>query len=246
VTTRSKAQDQDSAEALSALEQVRLVVQGLLPEVVRLRETVQYKYDGSPVTDADVLLEQQIASSLLASLGQLRVIGEEFGDSGVSGNGLVALIDPIDGTENFCSGLPEWGVSVGLWRDGDPLASLLMLPELGRYLMTGQEVPLVAHSRISGFSSSRAAGVLAELDEAVEYRISGCAVFNLYSVITGSFCRFSNPVGAYPWDILPGLCLALENNCEVQVDGKDFDGRLVTTSGKHRFDIRHRYGADPR
>lgn len=239
--------DRDTYEgALAALKKIQLVVASSLGEVLALRNSVRLKEDGSPVTEADLLLEERIASSLNGSLGPLRVVGEETGDSGGDDNGMVALIDPIDGTENFCSGLPEWGVSVGIWLDGYPLASLLLLPELGRHLITGSPAPRIPTSRISGFSSSRAPGVLDELSDADEYRISGCAVFNLYAVITGSFCRFANPVGAYPWDVLPGLCLALENNCEVKVDGHDFDGRLIGTAGKHRFDVRHRYGADPR
>ena len=32
---------------------------------------------------------------------------------------------------------------------------------------------------------------------AEEYRVTGCAVYNLINVIRGSFCRFVNPKGAY-------------------------------------------------
>ena len=73
----------------------------------------------------------------------------------------------------------------------------------------------------------------------------GCAVYNLYNVIRGSFARFTNPRGAHAWDLLPGLMLALEHKCDVEVEGKPYHGEFLEPGRKYRVDIRHRYDLHP-
>ena len=43
----------------------------------------------------------------------------------------VWVIDPIDGTRAFISGLPVWGTLVGLTIDGDAVAGLMSQPFTG-------------------------------------------------------------------------------------------------------------------
>src|SRR5690554_4126006 len=102
------------------LESVCDHVDTLMPDIEQRRYDITYKPDNSPVTAADVFLEAEIEQLLRSELPDLRFIGEETYD-GLAGelNGWVAVLDPIDGTENFCSGLKEWGVSLTIWRDGE-------------------------------------------------------------------------------------------------------------------------------
>src|SRR6056297_1752355 len=70
-----------------------------------------------PVTVADRAAERAIRRILDAERPDDRVLGEEEADSpGTSG--LTWVIDPIDGTRAFISGLPTWGVLVAL-DDGE-------------------------------------------------------------------------------------------------------------------------------
>ena len=216
-----------------------------LPTLQVSRYKVTYKSDGSPVTEADVWLEQLIGSHLEKRLPGLRLIGEEsFDFKWESNDGYLAILDPIDGTENFCSGLKEWGVSLSLWHGQTHLGSMLMMPELGEILKTGDSL-VKLHSRITGFSSSYNEKIAQGISESIEYRVTGCAVYNLYNVIRGSFARFVNPKGAYVWDLLPGLMLALEHNCEVLLNDEPYDGRLLDPTQKYRVDIQHRYDLHP-
>lgn len=56
------------------------------------------------------------------------VVGEEAG--GTVGE-RYWIIDPIDGTTNFLSGLPLWAVSIAYVEAGEPVAGALALPMLG-------------------------------------------------------------------------------------------------------------------
>jgi myo-inositol-1(or 4)-monophosphatase len=206
------------------------------------RYQIQYKSDGSPVTAADLLLENRIKDFLSNFEVPITLIGEEsFHSSVIEQFEYVAILDPIDGTENFCSGLKEWGVSFGIWHRQQHLGSLLILPELGLSLMTGDTLEKVSFSRITGFSSSYHDAIATGIKDAEEYRVMGCAVYNIYNVIRGSFCRFINPKGAYIWDLLPGLMLALEHGCEVLLDDQPYNGGFLDPTRKYRVDIRHRY-----
>jgi len=225
---------------------VRALVDGSLPELLARRHDVDWKADGSPVTQADILLERRIGDWLADRLPDLHLIGEESfsGDRPPTGDGWVAVLDPIDGTENFCSGLKEWGVSLSLWHAGAHAGSLLMLPELGEHLATGEPVRRM-RSRITGFSSSLSPEVVAGIAGGGEARILGCAVYNLFNVTRGALARFVNPKGACSWDLLAGLMLAREHGCDILLDGETYDGSFLAPDRKYRVDIRHRYDLHP-
>jgi len=219
------------------LEDACDVIQSALPAIFERRYSIRYKEDGSPVTEADIFIERLIGDWLRQRLDGVVFVGEESHDHrAVDMGGYVVLMDPIDGTENFCSGLKEWGSCLSVWADGQHLGSALMLPELGERLITGDKV-IARQSRITGFSSSFDESILQGIREAGEYRVTGCAVYNLHSVIMGSFKRFINPKGACAWDLMPGLMLALENGCTVFVDDEVFDGKFLQPDRKYRIDI---------
>jgi myo-inositol-1(or 4)-monophosphatase len=230
---------------MSSIDNLILSIKDLvvnkLPEINLSRYSIEYKEDGSPVTQSDKMLENDVKSILQSQLPDLKFIGEESFDfkKRDGDRGYLAILDPIDGTENFCSGLKEWGVSLGIWQEGKHVGSLLMMPELGESLRTGQKIEKV-NSRITGFSSSFTEEIAEGIRDSVEYRVTGCAVYNIFNVIRGSFSRFVNPKGAYIWDLLPGIMLALENGCEVLIDDQVYDGKLLDPTKKYRIDIRHR------
>jgi myo-inositol-1(or 4)-monophosphatase len=231
--------------ATAVLPRVQALIIELLPELQKRRYQITWKPDGSPVTEADTFLEQKLHDLLTSALPGLDFIGEESWVAGQElGTGWVAVLDPIDGTENFCSGLREWGVSLSIWRGGQHQASLLMMPELNEAMSTGS-IHFVPRSRIVGFSSSFSADIGAGLARTPEGRIMGCAVYNLFNVIRGSFTRFLNPKGAYSWDLLAGVALAHEAGCTIEIDGKDYDGQFLEPGRRYCVDIRHRYDLHP-
>ena len=70
-----------------------------------------------PVTVADKGGEKAIRALIERHYPQHGILGEEFGYKEPS-DGLTWIIDPIDGTRAFISGMPTWGVLIGLF-DGE-------------------------------------------------------------------------------------------------------------------------------
>jgi len=91
---------------------------------------VERKPDRTPVTDADLAVEDRIRALLAEQRPDDVVVGEERG--GTAGAGRSWLIDPIDGTKNFLRGVPAWGTLIALLVDGRPVVGVASAPALGR------------------------------------------------------------------------------------------------------------------
>ncbi|GED98223.1 inositol monophosphatase family protein [Gordonia crocea] len=86
------------------------------------------KGDRDFATQVDLDLERFICGELTAQTG-LPCHGEEFGGPPVD-DGLVWVVDPVDGTFNYSTGSPMTGMLVGLCADGEPVLGLTWLPLL--------------------------------------------------------------------------------------------------------------------
>jgi myo-inositol-1(or 4)-monophosphatase len=83
-----------------------------------------------PVTAADRAAEQAMRNLIRKTFPKHGIIGEEFGDE--SGDApYVWVLDPIDGTKSFISGMPAWGTLIGLLKDGLPVYGMMHQPFIG-------------------------------------------------------------------------------------------------------------------
>jgi histidinol phosphatase-like enzyme (inositol monophosphatase family) len=82
-----------------------------------------------PVTEVDRLAEAYLRDRLSARFPDHQIVGEEHGATGSVGR-VRWVIDPIDGTKAYVSGVPLWGVLLGLVVDGVPIAGWARLPYL--------------------------------------------------------------------------------------------------------------------
>jgi histidinol phosphatase-like enzyme (inositol monophosphatase family) len=92
-----------------------------------------------PVTEADREAERAIRGAIGAAFPDHGIVGEEFGTENASARH-VWVIDPIDGTRAFISGLPLWGTLIGLTEDGHAVAGLMAQPFTGEiyYALDGK------------------------------------------------------------------------------------------------------------
>ena len=89
-----------------------------------------------PVTEGDREAERAMRAAIERDYPAHSIIGEEFGTK--DGDEWTWILDPIDGTRAFVSGLPVWGTLIGLYRDGRPHMGLLSQPFTGeRYWSDG-------------------------------------------------------------------------------------------------------------
>jgi myo-inositol-1(or 4)-monophosphatase len=85
------------------------------------------RYD--PVTEADRGIEAFLRERLRSACPGHGIVGEEHGSEGQGGT--YWLIDPIDGTRAFISGMPTWGILLGLVHESRPLVGVMHQPFTG-------------------------------------------------------------------------------------------------------------------
>jgi myo-inositol-1(or 4)-monophosphatase len=91
-------------------------------------ETIQ-KPDQSPVTSADLAVNEVLLSHLLSAFSEDGWLSEESPDRLERlQKRRVWVVDPIDGTKAFISGEPEYCISVGLIEQGRPIVAGIFNP----------------------------------------------------------------------------------------------------------------------
>jgi fructose-1,6-bisphosphatase/inositol monophosphatase family enzyme len=102
--------------------------------------TRKHKEDHSPVTEADHAVEKFLISKIQQAYASQdhAIIGEESGGDWQNSE-FVWAIDPIDGTRVFVDGLPLWGISIGLLRNGEAYRGVVYLPVIDELYYTDDE-----------------------------------------------------------------------------------------------------------
>src|SRR5438128_9841847 len=80
-----------------------------------------------PVTAADRAAETAMRTLIRRTFPDHGIIGEEYGDERAEAE-YVWVLDPIDGTKSFISGMPAWGTLIALLRSGEPVFGLMNQP----------------------------------------------------------------------------------------------------------------------
>ncbi len=90
---------------------------------------VESKDDASPVTIADRRSEELMRERIARQFPDHGVVGEEYGPSN-PGASHQWVIDPVDGTNRFASGHPQFGCLIALLRDNRPILGIIDMPAL--------------------------------------------------------------------------------------------------------------------
>ncbi|MBK9990462.1 MAG: histidinol-phosphatase [Verrucomicrobia bacterium] len=106
---------------------------------------VEFKSDESPVTAADKGAEQLLRSLIAKKFPTHGVIGEEFGNDRPDAE-FVWVLDPIDGTKSFITGVPLFGTLIALMHNGQPVLGAIHQPIL-RQLMVGDNATTTLNDR---------------------------------------------------------------------------------------------------
>jgi myo-inositol-1(or 4)-monophosphatase len=212
-------------------------IKSRLDDVYKLRDLITEKPDGSYVSEGDVLVQSIVYEDMKTLLPHHELISEElapFDDVDWNSGGSYVVLDPIDGTENFVSGLVEWGVGISIYTEGKHVESCIYLPELNQVQITGMPLKTFK-SRIRGLSSSLTKKDLEQLAEGYDYRIIGCSMYNMLNAIKGSYTSFENVRAVACWDVLPGLNLALEHGVAAYVNGEVYKGQILFPTKKYKI-----------
>ena len=106
---------------------------------------VETKGDASPVTAADRGAEELMRGLIAQRFPSHGIIGEEFGPERADAE-FVWVLDPIDGTKSFITGVPLWGTLIALLHRGQPVLGVIHQPVLSQ-LMIGDPTTTTLNGR---------------------------------------------------------------------------------------------------
>lgn len=219
-------------------------------------ESLEKKGEVDLVSEADQASERLLVDGLTDAFPGDSVLGEEGGLAGDPAGLYQWVLDPLDGTTNFVHGLPHFGVSVGLVREGVPVAGVIYVPPSGEMYVgavghgatrNGQSIQVTDASELgdalvaTGFPYDRrgraealATVVARAIARARGVRRCGAACLDLVYVAKGVFGAFWEE-GLAPWDLAAGVALVRAAGGQVTgFEGEPFDlhdGRVVATNG---------------
>jgi myo-inositol-1(or 4)-monophosphatase len=182
------------------------------------------KSGGSPVTEADVVLDAILKQHLLGG-GEGWLSEETRDDLSRLTKERVWIVDPLDGTREFIKGIPEWCVSIAYVVNGVPEAAGICNPAAGQTFLgiRGGGVTLNGRAvRVSSKTGLREARVLASRSEinrggweafaqsGFEIIPTGSVAYKLACVAAGLADLTFTLVPKNEWDVAAGWLLAEE------------------------------------
>ena len=106
---------------------------------------VELKSDQTPVTFADRGAEELLRRMINQNFPAHGIIGEELGAEN-PGAEFVWVLDPVDGTKSFVTGVPLWGTLIALLHRGQPVLGCIHQPVL-QQLMLGDGATTTLNGR---------------------------------------------------------------------------------------------------
>jgi myo-inositol-1(or 4)-monophosphatase len=162
----------------------------------RTSAEISHKDGGSPVTEADLLVDRFLEQRLTPLFPDAGWLSEESLDSTRRlSTDLVLVVDPIDGTRGFAAGNAVWAISVALVRQGRPILGVVHAPALNETYVATQGGGAQLNGRAIFVSSRLAlaegAKVAAPLHFAEDLRQAGLG-FDLQPRVPSLALRITN------------------------------------------------------
>lgn len=183
---------------------------------------VDRKSDNTPVTVADREAEQLMRARIASEFPADGIVGEEYGEQS-GDSGFRWILDPIDGTKSFITGVPLYGTLVGMEYRGESVVGVIEIPALdqrvyaargqGAFSQKGSATPEAAHvsncaklsdaiyltSEIKTFAERNSLSAHNKIEEACWYSRTWGDCYGYYLVATGRAEIMIDP-GISIWD----------------------------------------------
>jgi myo-inositol-1(or 4)-monophosphatase len=148
----------------------------------------------------------------------------------------VWIVDPVDGTQEFVAGIPEWAVSIGLIETGRAVAGGILNSETGECVLGSDETGVIFNGQPAGVRQTTNIGsmlVLASRSEvrrgewdryrhaSFEVQAMGSVAYKLARVAAGLADATWTLTPKHEWDVAAGIALVnAAGGCTFTLDGK--------------------------
>ncbi len=203
----------------------------LLDHFKRGHHEISVKGRGNIVTEADLAAESVILERLREEFPEHAILSEESGaEARLEETPWLWVVDPLDGSRNFASGIGHFAVNIALCYGIEPVVAVTFDPvrnerfwatkDRGAFVndrkLSGSRAASVAESVLGldlGYSDERGKAMLGlgyDIFPNVQtVRVLGSAALGLAYAAAGRFDLYVHSL-LFPWDIAPGILLVRE------------------------------------
>ena len=188
---------------------------------------LEMKKDKSMLTKNDLIVQEKIINLIKKFFPDVRqfICEENFSLSKfkkIDFKKPFAVIDPIDGTENFYAENGMFGTLISINSKFSKKIDLIYLP-VHKVLLTRDNISSInkkpkKNNNITILSTK----CLKHNFEGSKYRIFGSSAFSFYKFLTGEANEFIYCEGAKIWDCFTGLRLSKLINCKLIINNKNW------------------------
>jgi myo-inositol-1(or 4)-monophosphatase len=225
------ARQQDVNRIAEGLQAAADVLRGF-----RSGATPVLRGDGIDVVTAADLAVDRTLRELLCRSGEGWLSEHSADDLGRLETDRVWIVDPLDGTQEFVAGIPEWAVSIGLTESGRAIAGGISNPETGECVLGSDETGVIFNGQPAGVRETTDLErmlVLASRSEvrrgdwnrysSAPFQIQGVGsvAYKLARVAAGFADATWTLTPKHEWDVAAGVALVnAAGGCTFTLDGK--------------------------
>jgi myo-inositol-1(or 4)-monophosphatase len=211
----------------AAIAEAKLVFSRYTPGDI----AAEYKVGHDPVTQADKELDLVLRKYLL-SAGEGWLSEESADDLSRLNYERVWVVDPLDGTREFVSGIPEFCISIGMVERGRPIAGGICNPVTGEIFLGCTDTGVTYNgsaARASQRASLHGATILASRSEVnrgewdvfddgrFSIQATGSVAYKLARVAAGLADATFTLNSKHEWDVAGGAALVVSGGGHVQL-----------------------------
>ncbi|OGF28022.1 hypothetical protein A2331_02845 [Candidatus Falkowbacteria bacterium RIFOXYB2_FULL_34_18] len=196
------------------------------------------------VTPADLASEKIILRAIKKNFPNHNILSEEGGQQKKKNSEYLWVVDPLDGTTNFAMGNPLFSISIGLFKNNEPILGVIYVPILNNLytakkgigaFLNNKKIQVSKEGKISNAfltfchgsqrkDIERATNIHKKLKlKARDIRQIGSAAIECAWVAQGKVEAIIIP-GVHVWDIAAGALLVREAGGNVtDINGKNWN-----------------------
>jgi myo-inositol-1(or 4)-monophosphatase len=213
---------------------------------------IETKSDLSPVTIADRAIETELRRLIQSEFPEHGILGEEFGTT--RGSDFTWVLDPIDGTKSFITGMPLFGTLIALLHGQQPVLGIIDIPATGERWLGQRGLPSLFNGAVAKTSTceriedARVFTTSPDMFDADGWRrydaLSRRAAFRryggdcyIYGLLASGHCDLIVEMGLKPYDYL-AMVTVIEgaggriSDWRGQPLGLHSDGRVVAAASE--------------
>jgi len=117
-------QSKSGKSAIAVAREAAMLAGEMMQDRFEKAKEITYKGPGDVVTDVDQRIEAEVFALLGTEFPDMSLVGEESSPDLRADKGYAWILDPIDGTRNYASGIPLYSTVVGLALNGEVLVGI--------------------------------------------------------------------------------------------------------------------------